>query len=376
MTDADNSHTDLKYWVAFSRVSGLGSVRIGRLESHFGTLENAWNASRSDLRAAGMDSKTMDAVAAGRVEIDPDAEMERMAEAGIYAVTWNDSRYPPRLKETGDSPSVLFLRGEILPEDEKAVAVVGTRKATTYGKDAAQSLTSELARQGVTIISGLARGIDAVSHRAALDAGGRTVAVFGCGLDTVYPPEHRKLAEDIAQSGALVSEHPLGEGPKAGHFPQRNRIISGMSLGTLVVEAPLQSGALWTVRHALDQNRDVFCVPGSIFSPSSKATNALIQEGAKLVSGYEDILEELNLNVVSHQLEMRQVLQPDDGTEADLLGHVGYEPVHIDEIRRIAQLPIAEVSSSLAMMELKGLVRQVGSMHYVRVREAIAQHAS
>ncbi len=376
MTDADNNQADLKYWVAFSRVSGLGSVRMGRLESHFGTLENAWSASRSELRAAGMDSKTVDAVAAGRVEIDPDGEMERMAEAGIYAVTWNDSRYPPRLKETGDPPPVLFLRGEILPQDEKAVAVVGTRKATTYGKDAAQSLTAELARQGVTIISGLARGIDAVSHRAALDAGGRTVAVFGCGLDTVYPPEHRKLAEDIAQSGALASEHPLGEGPKAGHFPQRNRIISGMSLGILVVEAPLQSGALWTVRHALDQNRDVFCVPGSIFSPSSKATNALIQEGAKLVSGCEDILEELNLNVVSHQLEMRQVLQPEDGTEADLLRNVGYEPVHIDEIRRIAQLSIAEVSSSLAMMELKGLVRQVGSMHYVRVREAIAQHAS
>ena len=376
MTTATNNHADLKYWVAFSRVPGLGSVRIGRLESHFGSLENAWKASKGDFRAAGMDSKTMESVAAGRVEIDPDAEIERMAEAGIYGVTWNDPRYPPRLKETSDPPPVLFLRGEISPTDEKAVAVVGTRKATAYGKDAAQSLTSELASQGVTIVSGMARGIDAVAHRAALDAGGRTIAVFGCGLDTVYPPEHRKLAEDIAQSGALVSEHPLGEGPKAGHFPQRNRIISGMSLGILVVEAPLQSGALWTVRHALDQNRDVFCVPGSIFSPSSKATNALIQEGAKLVSGCEDILEELNLNVVSHQLEMRQVLQPEDGVEADLLGHVGYEPVHIDEIRRIAQLPIAEVSSSLAMMELKGLVRQVGSMHYVRVREAIAQHAS
>ena len=375
MPDTAYNSADLKYWVAFSRVPGLGSVRIGRLESHFGTLENAWKASRGDIRAAGMDSKTVEAVTAGRVEIDPDAEMDRMAEAGVYAVTWNDSRYPPRLKETSDPPPVLFLRGEIFPVDEKAVAVVGTRKATTYGKDVAQSLTAELARQGVTIISGLARGIDAVAHRAALDAGGRTIAVFGCGLDTVYPPEHRKLAADVSQSGALVSEHPLGEGPKAGHFPQRNRIISGVSLGILVVEAPIQSGALWTVRHALEQNRDVFCVPGSIFSPSSKATNALIQEGAKLVSGCEDILEELNLSVVSHQMEMRQVLQPEDGAEAVLLGHVGYEPVHIDEIRRTAQLPIAEVSSSLAMMELKGLVKQVGSMHYVRVREAVVQHA-
>ncbi len=376
MADEAFNDADLKYWVAFSRVPGLGSVRIGRLESHFGAMENAWNASRGGLRSAGLDSKTIEAVTAGRVEIDPAAEMERMAEAGVDAVTWNDPRYPPRLKETGDPPPVLFIRGEILPGDEKAVAVVGTRRATTYGRDVAQSLTSELARQGVTIISGLARGIDAVAHRAALDAGGRTLAIFGCGLDTVYPPENKRLAADISESGALVSEHPLGESPKAGHFPQRNRIISGMSLGILVVEAPIRSGALWTVRHALEQNRDVFCVPGSIFSPSSKATNALIQEGAKLVSGCEDILEELNLSVVSHQMEMRQVLQPEDGAEATLLGHVGYEPLHIDDIRRNAQLSIAEVSGSLAMMELKGLVRQVGSMHYVRVREAVVQHAS
>lgn len=372
MDDAAHSYADLKYWAAFSRVPGLGPVRIGRLQSHFGTLENAWAASKHKLQDCGMDSRTVEAITESRTEIDPDSEMERMAEAGVDAVTWSDPRYPPRLKETADPPPVLFLKGEILPEDEKAVAVVGTRKATAYGKEAAQSLTAELVRQGVTIISGLARGIDAVAHRTALEASGRTIAVFGCGLDTVYPPEHKKLAEDITQSGALISEHPIGEGPKAGHFPQRNRIISGMSLGVLVVEAPSQSGALWTVRHALEQNRDVFCVPGSIFSPSSKATNALIQEGAKLVASCEDILEELNLNVVSHQLEMRQVLQPEDGTEAALLGHVGYEPVHIDEIRRNAQLPISEVSSSLAMMELKGLVRQVGSMHYIRIREAVA----
>ena len=268
----------------------------------------------------------------------------------------------------------MYLRGEILPADERSVAVVGTRKATAYGLEAASGLARDLAKSGVTIVSGLARGVDSIAHRAALDAGGRTIAVFGSGLDVVYPGEHARLAREIMETGALISEYPLGVGPKAQHFPQRNRLISGLSLGTLVVEAGDMSGALVTVGHALEQNREVFCVPGSIFSPASQGTNYLIQQGAKLVSSYKDVLEELNHTVVAHQIEMRAILQPLDDTESLLLDRVDHEPVHIDDIRRLAQLPITTVSSTLAMMELKGLVKQVGSMHYVRVREAVAEY--
>ena len=192
----------------------------------------------------------------------------------------------------------------------------------------------------------------------------------------IYPSEHTRLARDIQEAGALVSEHALGARPDARNFPRRNRLLSGMTLGTLAVEAGEKSGALLTVRHALEQDREVFCVPGSIFSPSSQGTNDLIKQGAKLVMDYNDVLEELNLTVVSHQIEMREILQPQDDTEALLLSHVTHEPVHIDELRRSAQLPISAVSSALAVMELKGLIKQVGSMHYIRVREAVAPNGN
>ena len=364
--------TDVKHWVALSLIPNLGAVRFRLLEDHFRSLEAAWTASVGELKAAGVDDKTARAIVTHRADISPDGEMEKLQKAGVRALTWNDSSYPPRLKEIHDPPPVLYVRGEVLPEDERSVAVVGTRKATSYGREAAATLSRSLAGSGVTIVSGLARGIDSVAHRAALEGEGRTIAVFGCGLDVIYPPEHRKLARDILDRGALVSEHPMGTRPDARHFPRRNRLISGMTLGTLVVEAGEISGALLTVRQALEQNREVFCVPGSIFSPVSRGTNALIQEGAKLVMGHTDILEELNLTVVSHQIEMREILHPADGNESALLAHLSHEPVHIDEVRRRSGLPIAVVSSTLSMMELKGMVRQVGGMNYTRIREAVA----
>ena len=310
------------------------------------------------------------------IPISPDEEMEKLERYGARVANWNDPIYPPRLKEIDDPPPVLYIRGELLPEDERSVAVVGTRKASAYGREVAGSLSHDLAKNGVTVISGLARGIDSISHQAALEAGGRTIAVFGSGLDVIYPAENAGLARRMESSGALVSEHPLGAKPDARNFPRRNRIISGMTLGTLVIEAPETSGAMITVRWALEQNREVFCVPGSIFSPASKGTNSLIQQGAKLVMRCEDILEELNLTVVSHQIEMRSILEPDGDHESDLLTHISHEPIHIDEIRRLAQLPISSVSSALALMELKGLVKQVGGMHYVRVREVAVGYGS
>ena len=260
---------------------------------------------------------------------------------------------------------MLYVRGALGPEDRTAVAVVGTRKATAYGREATTQLVAGLARSNVTVVSGLARGIDSTAHKAALQAGGRTIAVMACGLDMVYPADHVGLAREILEHGALVSEHPLGVKPEASHFPRRNRIMSGLSLGVLIVEAGEQSGAHITVRYALEQDREVFTVPGSIFAPGSRGSHRWIQEGAKPVTRVEDILEELNLAVLGQQMELKTAV-PGTVQENLLLKLLSLDPVHIDEVGRQAGLPIAEVSSTLAMMELKGVVRQVGGMNFVR----------
>ncbi|MFQ5860880.1 MAG: DNA-processing protein DprA [Dehalococcoidia bacterium] len=366
---------DLPYWVAFNSVPGIGSQRFRLLERRFGTLEAAWQASGDELKRAGLDEGTISTLLARRPTISPEGELERLERAGVQVLTWHDAGYPPRLKEIYDPPPVFYIKGRLLLEDERSVTLVGTRRATAYGREATAALAGDLARSGVTIVSGLARGIDAVAHRAALQSGGRTIAVLASGLDIIYPPEHRDLAQEIEARGALVSELPLGVRPQAQQFPRRNRIMSGMTLGVLVIEAGQVSGALWTVRHALEQNREVFCVPGSIFSPASRGTNALIQEGAKLVMSHTDVLEELNLTTVAHQMELRAVAPPENGNEALLLQHLSHEPLHIDEVRRRSGLPIAVVSSTLAMLELKGLARQVGAMHYIRAREVAADYA-
>ena len=368
--------SDLKYWVAFSLIPNLGAVRFRALESHFGNLKTAWQAGFDELKAAGLDEKTARSITTHRGAISPDEQMEKLERCGAHVINWNDPEYPARLKEIHSPPPVLYIREQLSVEDERSVAVVGTGKASSYGKEVASVLCRDLAASGVGIVSGLARGIDSIAHRAALDAGGRTIAIFGTGVDFIYPPEHAKLSQDIVDHGALVSEYPLGTNPKSQHFPQRNRIISGMTLGTLVVEAGEQSGALITVSHALEQGREVFCVPGNIFSPASSGTNALIQEGAKVVTSYKDVLEELNLNAVAYQMEMRSLTHPQDENETRLLEHITHEPLHIDEIRRRVSLPINMVSSILATMELKGMVKQVGGMHYTRWRETVEQHGN
>lgn len=369
--------SNVKYWVALNQVPQLGTVRFRKLEAHFGDLENAWRARLSDLRAAGLEPKIASGVVAAQSRLSPDDELERLTKAGVRAINWHSSEYPPRLREISGAPPVLYYRGDLLPTDERSVAVVGSRSPTSYGREAGASLSGDLARHGICIVSGLALGIDGVAHRAALEHGGRTIGVVANGLDVVYPREHANLYRQIAEQGAVISEHPLGTRPDSRGFPRRNRLVSGMTLGTLVVEASETSGARWTVQHALEQGREVFCVPGSIFSPVSRLTNRLIQEGAKLVLSYTDILEELNLSVVARQIELR--LSPDlppvfaseaDDGEISLLNCINQEPVHIDDIRRQVGLPIASVSSLLTMLELKGKVRQVGCMHYVRIREA------
>ncbi|OGO19206.1 MAG: DNA protecting protein DprA [Chloroflexi bacterium RBG_16_50_9] len=360
---------NIKYWVGFNSIPGIGRVRLTQLENYFGSLENAWKASSSELKQAGLDSVALRAINHWRPGISPEAEMAKADRHGITVLTCRDPAYPSRLREIYDYPPVLYVRGSILPEDEWCLAVVGTRRATVYGKQVTEEIVTDLAQNKITIVSGLARGIDTIAHQSALASGGRSIAVFACGLDIVYPSENAVLARRIMEHGAIISEYPLGARPRAENFPRRNRILSGLSLGVLVTEADETSGAMITARMALEQNREVFAIPGSILSPASRGTNHLIQEGAKLVRGYTDILEELNLVTVARQMEMREVL-PESDTESVLLKQLSAEPTHIDEVCRSSRLPASTVSSTLAMMELKGLVKQVGAMNYVLAREA------
>lgn len=365
---------EIKYWVAFNRINGVGRVRYQALIEKFEKLSEAWHASRTDLKSAGLDDRIVRVIIAERDKIDPDAELENLRRASVTPLTWDDSRYPRRLKETDDPPPVLYVRGEIQESDEWSVSVVGTRRPTPYGRQVAEEMARQLAANGIGVISGLARGIDAIAHRSALEGGGRTIAVLASGLDVVYPPEHKKLADQIAERGALVSDYPLGTQPRGDYFPRRNRILAGMSLGVLVVEGDLKSGALITARIAVEQNREVFAVPGSIFSPQSRGTNAIIGRGeAKLIQSIDDVLEELNLTTVPQQMEMRELVPATD-TEADILRHISLEPVHVDDVCRESGLPVSTVSSVLAMMELKGLVRQMAPMAYVRAREVRAPY--
>lgn len=366
-------HEDLKYWIGFNSVAGIGPKRFEALLKHFGSPREAWQASPQELQAAGLDSRSLESLTTVRSKLDLDAELERYAQAGISVLTWDDPDYPPLLKQIYDPPFVLYVRGELLPADEWALAVVGTRRASAYGREATRRLTSDLVANGITIVSGLAQGIDSHAHKAALEAGGRTIAVLAHGLDSVYPPQNRSLAAQIAEQGALVSEFALGTRPEAKNFPARNRIISGLALGTLVVEAGKRSGALITAEFAAEQGREVFAVPGNIFAAGAAGTNRLIQSGAKVVLRVEDILEELNLTMIGAFQQAREIV-PENERESRLLEHLSDDPIHVDELGQVAGMPISEVSSTLALMELKGMVRQVGGMHYVVAREAGADY--
>jgi DNA processing protein len=359
----------LAYWIGFNKVRGIGPARLRALLDAFGSIDAAWNAAAGALRDVGLDRRSVENLLEVRGKVDLAAELGRVQKAGISLLTWDDLRYPARLKAINDPPPLLYLRGELKPEDDYGVAVVGTRSISNYGREAARILAGDLAKAGITVISGLARGIDAVAHRAALDAGGRSIAVLGSGVDVIYPWENKKLAMDLIGNGALISEYPLGTQPEASNFPPRNRIVSGLSRGVVVVEAGEISGALITARFAADQGRDVFAVPGSIFARNSGGVNRLIRDGATPVTSANDVLEALNLTQVEAHVEA-QMLFPTDPTEAMLFEQLADDPVHADEISRATGLPIATVTGTLALMELKGLVHSAGGMTYVRAREA------
>ncbi len=355
-TPGSDSPTDglspdaLAFWIALSRVTGIGPVGFRALLSYFhDDVETAWKAGRTELARAGIARRAIENLLNLRATINPQAELERLEKLRMRVVTWRDRLYPPLLREVDDAPPVLYLYGRLTEADRFALAVVGTRNSSTYG-------------QQVT-------GIDTIAHTAALDAGGRTIAVLACGLDIVYPPVNRGLARRIVESGqgVLMSEYPPGSQPEGSNFPARNRIISGLSLGVLVVEAPERSGALITADKALKQGRDVFAIPGSILSSRSAGVNKLIQDGARPVMDVKDIIESLNLFMIPRQIEMQSIL-PDNAEEKKLLDLLSHDPLHIDDLIRESELAANDVIAVLTMMELKGMIRQVGSMQYILAR--------
>jgi DNA processing protein len=356
------------YWLALSRVGGIGAVRFRALLETFGSIEAAWSASPDALRGCGIGPAATTALLEGRRQIDPSRELERVRTAGFEALTWLDEGYPDRLREIAQPPPVLYIDGTIEAADRWAVAVVGTRKPSAYGISAARDLGRVLSESGVVVISGLARGIDGLAHQAALEAGGRTVAVLGSGLDQIYPPEHRGLASRIRASGAIVTDYPLGTKPDAANFPPRNRIISGLAAAVVVVEAGEGSGALITADFGAEQGREVFAVPGSIYSRTSRGCHRLIENGARPLTAFSDVLEAINMEaaVLADHPPARL---PENETERSVIGCLSAEPIHVDELHVRSGLPVATLTATLALLELKGLARQVGGMHYVRLRE-------
>ncbi|WP_218104076.1 DNA-processing protein DprA [Thermogemmatispora onikobensis] len=364
------SEEERSYWVAFSRIRGIGPASFKKLLTFFhGDLAAAWNAGRAELLYAGLHTRLVESLLRQRTSIAPEEELARLQRLDIEALTLRDQLYPPALRRLSDAPPVLYVRGQLSPNDRCALAIVGTRRMSAYGKLVTEHLATELARHRVTIVSGLAVGVDTAAHLAALTAGGRTIAVLACGLDVLYPGSNVNLARRIVSSGqgALLSEYPPGVYPDSGNFPARNRIIAGLALGVLVTEAPQKSGALITARHALEAGRDVFAVPGNMFSRGSEGVNRLIQDGAHLIIGVQDILDTLNLFTVSQCLELQQTL-PEDPLERQLLALLNHEPRHIDELIRSSGLPAPSVAATLLTLELKGMIKQVGAMYYVLAR--------
>ncbi len=353
-------------------IPGVGPTIRKRLLERFGTARAVLAAAPSDLRGVqGVGEKLTHTIVGADHQIDVEAEIALCRQHGIDILTETDAAYPRALREIHDPPGVLFVRGEMKPDDALAIAIVGTRHGTQYGLRQAERLAGGLARAGLTVISGLARGIDAAAHRGALAAGGRTLAVLASGVLNIYPPEHDKLAEEVAAHGALVSESPPGGEPLAGMFPQRNRLISGLSLGVVVVEAPERSGALITARHAMEQGREVFAVPGNVDSRASRGCHQLIRDGAKLVESADDVLEELGPLVEAAPREDGQVIHHPaelllNELEQQVLAAIHGEATPIDQIVADTGLPVSQVLSTISVLEMRRLIRRLSGTTVIR----------
>jgi DNA processing protein len=374
----------MKEWIALNMTPGIGPRAAAKLLERFGSAEAAFNATRAELESLRLRPEAIDSIRARDLFEKAESEIERVRELGADLLLLDDGVYPALLREIFDPPITLYLKGEWAAcFDQPCVAIVGSRRSSTYGQNAASMLARDLAKRGLTIISGLARGIDAAAHRGALEAGGRTLAVIGTGLDQVYPRDHKKLAEEItAAGGAVVSEFPLETPPAPQNFPYRNRVISGLSLGVLVVEAAENSGSLITARLALEQGREVFAVPGNITSRNSFGTNYLIKgAGAKLVQQWQDIVMELPPEIAARLLPpelgkkqekglVEQLsLVPADLSETEQTVFRLLSPdeaVHIDELAAASKLSVPELTGALLGLEMRELVRQLPGKCFVR----------
>jgi DNA processing protein len=350
-------------------VEGIGSVRLRALIARFGQPEAIFEATPNALTTIdGIDHKLAQRIKIARNDQVAAEQLERMHQTNTRVITFWDAEYPDNLKKIYDPPALLFVRGSIKPEDKFALAVVGTRVPSTYGRYCVEAFSRGLVEQGLVVVSGLARGIDTLAHSTALRAGGRTLAILGSGADIVYPAENKKLFFEIIENGAIISEFLMGTLPDASNFPRRNRIVSGSALGVLVVEAGHKSGALITANLALEQNREVFSIPGNINSPKSMGCNHLIQEGAKLVARVDDIFDELNPqleHLLKRQKIEQKIIQITD-LERKVLDSLSHEALHIDKIAETNQLSISRILGVLLTLELKDLVQQLPGKYFIR----------
>jgi len=365
------NNTELKYWLSINRIPNVGPVTIKKLWETFGSIKSAWEADEKSIyKIEGISKPAVKSFLEERHKIALDEELDLMTRKGINVFTLEDEGYPSNLMNIYDPPPVLYANGKILGEDKKAIAIVGTRKASHYGKETARKLAYELSSIGFTIVSGLAAGIDTFAHKGALEANGRTLAIFGTGVDVVYPSTNKSLANEILSSGALVSEFPMGMGPEKGTFPRRNRVISGLSLGVVVVEGHYDSGAMITAKYALDQGREVFAVPGNVGLDQSKGPHWLIKQGAKLIESVEDVLDELNMVLPEKGVPKMATKKTKDysnlpAEEQRIIKALSSEPKYIDNISAESGLSISEVSSRLMMLEVKKIIRQLPGKMFV-----------
>jgi DNA processing protein len=360
-----NHVDDWRYWLALRMVRGVGNVTYRELLTHFGSPQAVLNAPSRVLIDAGVHVEVARAITTFDQWSVVDTEIHKIVQAEVRLITRVDAAYPENLTHLHDPPPFLYVRGSLIPEDRLAIAIVGSRFASAYGRGVARDLARGLAEKNVTVVSGLARGVDAEAHRATLEVKGRTLAVLGSGVDVIYPSEHRSLAAEIPSRGAVLSEFPLGSKPDAVHFPYRNRVISGLTLGTVVVEAAENSGSLITARFALEQNREVFAVPGVITSMRSRGPHKLIKDGAKLVENVEDILQEiapaLMPTATTRPAEQLPLLEPH---EALLIGLFEHDPLHVDVLIAKSGLTPARVLEVLLGLELKGIITQLPGTHF------------
>ena len=369
----EHADEELRHTLLLSLVPGVGPRIRRELLDRFGSSRAVLEAAPSDLRSVpGVGPKLVRNIAAAASEIDVDGVITLCRQNGVRILTESDAEYPRLLREIPDPPAVLFVRGSFQPQDALAIAVVGTRHATQYGLRQAERLGASLSMAGLTVVSGLARGIDSAAHRGALSAGGRTLAVLGSGVLNVYPPEHEKLAAEIVEHGALVSESPPQAAPLAGVFPQRNRIISGLALGALIVEAGDRSGALITARLAMEQGREVFAVPGRVDGRAARGCHRLIRDGAKLVETADDVLEELGPLVEAAPRDDGQVVRHPaelmlNELEQKVLAAVETDATAIDAIVAQTRLPVARVLSTISVLEMRRLVRRLSGSTVARI---------